>query len=369
MTGWLETYQGPAAGVLTSVLWAGTALCFTGAGRRLGATTVNAVRILLAIVWLGTTYRLTSGTWVPPAQTGQVVYLALSGLVGLSLGDLALFAAFVRIGARIPMLVMTTAPILAALFGWLALGEHLSALAAFGMLLTIGGVAWVVAERPVNGPHEPAAHRSAGLLLALIATACQAAGSLLSKSGIGHGWLPRDQHLPPLAASFLRMFFAGVFVLPVAYWVRRSARRGQSASSGLPEQAMKRDVALAVATEATEAGGLALADTPGISGGGQSASTVSDQAAEAAVGHKPSVASAYLLTFIASLIGPYLGVWLSLVAFDHAPLAVAQTTLSLSPVFILPLVIWIEREHVSARAARGALIAVIGTAICATGVQ
>ncbi len=95
---------------------------------------------------LGVTHRVLSGAWVPDVVGRQVLYLAVSGIVGLSIGDQALFAAFVYIGPRLAMLIMTTAPLFAAFFGWLALGETLSPIAWLGVGLTIGGVAWVVLE-------------------------------------------------------------------------------------------------------------------------------------------------------------------------------------------------------------------------------
>jgi len=61
--------------------------------------------------------------------------------------------------------------------------------------------------------------------------------------------------------------------------------------------------------------------------------------------------------------GPYLGVWLSLIACDRAPLGVAQTLLTLSPVFIIPATAIMHRERISLRTAIGALIAVGGAAV------
>ncbi len=310
----LDPYVGPAAGVLTSVLWSFTALFFTEAGRRIGATVVNAVRIALAIVFLAVTHWLISGHWLPDVNLRQAVFLAGSGLVGLSIGDLALFTAFVRVGPRLSMLVMTTAPIFAALFGWLALGEQPHGLAWVGMMLTIGGVAWVVLERPAKDDRVVRDGYVSGIVLAFIGAACQAGGLLLSKQGIGHGWMPREMHLDPQAATLVRMFFAGVFVLPTIWWHRRRVRAARCMASPSATDGRTRR-------------------------------------------------AGYAFTLCGAIVGPFLGVWMSLVASDRAPLAIAQTTMSLTPVFILPLVIVTRKEHVSPRAALGALLAVVGVAL------
>jgi drug/metabolite transporter (DMT)-like permease len=70
-----------------------------------------------------------------------------------------------------------------------------------------------------------------------------------------------------------------------------------------------------------------------------------------------------LLSLCGAVAGPFLGVWLSLIACDRAPLGVAQTLLSLSPVFILPATAIIHGERISLRAAIGALLAVGGAAV------
>ncbi len=141
-----DVYIGPAAGVATSILWTATSLLFTAAGRRIGATLVNAVRIALAIVLLGVTHRFLQGVWIPDAVSRQVVLLGLSGILGLTIGDQALFVSFMDIGPRLAVLIMTTSPLIAAVLGWLVLGESLGWLACVGIMVTLGGVAWVVLE-------------------------------------------------------------------------------------------------------------------------------------------------------------------------------------------------------------------------------
>jgi len=307
-----DQYLGPAAGVATSVLWSFTALSFSAASRRIGASVVNTTRIALAVIWLGISHRLFSGVWIPPACPGQVWMLAMSGLVGLTIGDLALFTAFVDVGPRLAMLIMTTAPLLAALFGWIALGEVLGAVSWVGIAITLGGVAWVVLERPATAVGRE--RRARGLLLAFIGAVCQAAGSLLSKSGMGHGWLPESEFVSPQAAALMRMFFAGVFSLPIIVWLAYRRREIPPVSQSADDAWRRRR-------------------------------------------------TGYLLTLAGSVVGPYLGMWMSLEAFHRTPLGVGQTLCSLSPVLILPLVILIEKEQVTARAALGATAAVLGTVL------
>ncbi len=308
-----DAYVGSAAGIATSLLWTATSLLFTAAGRRLGPTVVNATRILFAVVLLGVTHRLLSDHWLPDASSRQVLYLALSGIVGLSIGDQALFTAFVHIGPRLAMLIMTTSPLFAAFFGWIVLSETLSARAAVGVLMTLGGVAWVVLERPQGQTFVTRRHWMRGIVLAAIAAACQAGGLLLSKQGMGHGWLPPDQRLGPQAATLTRMVFAAVGMIPIVLIHARRERKYRSTGTfPRPTGPVSSGVAFACA---------------------------------------------------GAVVGPFLGVWMSLVAADRAPIGVAQTLCSLPPIFLLPFAAAIHKERIGMRAILGALIAVAGSAL------
>ena len=65
-------------------------------------------------------------------------------------------------------------------------------------------------------------------------------------------------------------------------------------------------------------------------------------------------------TAIGALIGPFLGVSLSLLALHYLPTGVAATFLSLVPICIIPFSIFLHKEHVSIRAFGGAVTAVFG---------
>jgi len=314
MNGW-ERYTGELAGLATSVLWTATSIFFHAAARRIGPVAVNATRLTLAVGLHYLTFRLIGGDALPDARAMQTVYLAASGLLGLTIGDQALITSFLYIGPRLGVLMMVTAPLWAAFFGWVALGETLPAAAWFGVLLTIAGVGWVVLERPAGGHRAPPGHRARGVALALIAAACQAAGLMLSKRGMGHGWLPVEQHLAPQSATLIRMVFAAMFMIPIVALRMQRSRR---------QRALNSDASNTVT--GTQQAGI-------------------------------------LLACAGAVVGPYLGVWMSLVASDRAPVGVAQTLCSLPPVFILPLSFLLYGERVSWRAIAGAVIAIGGAAL------
>jgi len=323
-------FVGFAAGLATSALWVATSIAFTAGGRRLGPTAVNMIRLVGATVMLALIHRALEGQWIPELNGRQAWLLALSGLVGLTIGDQALFTAFVAIGPRLAQLIMTTAPIFAASLGALLLDERLGFWEVTGIAVTVVGVAWVVAERPRGGlPTLDRAVRRKGIVLAFIGAFCQAAGLLLSKQGMGHGWLPAAEHVEPQAATLTRIACAAVFMPPILWWRWRAHRRR------LASDAAWRARAPAV--------GLA---TPRM---------------------RRALVVGLAATMIGSVAGPVLGVWMSLEAADRLPTGVAQTVCSLPPVFILPVVVFIEGTKPSGRAIAGAFVAVAGVALLALG--
>lgn len=286
---------GELAALGTALCWAFTGLFFAEAARRVGAMTVNLLRLPLALLLLSGAL-LTTGTSLGDLDARRTALLAVSGLVGLTIGDLALFAALVRIGPRLVSLLMALAPVFATWAGLALLQERPGVVALLGMTVTLAGVAWVVLERRGNEPH--AAGRASAIALAVFAAACQGLGLVLAKMGM-------DGEVPPLAATWVRMGVAtaGIWVLALGAGRLRELSVGAAA----------RRAAWPVA------------------GGAVS--------------------------------GPFVGVWLSLVAARYTDVGVAATLMATTPVLIIPLVMAVESYRPTWRAVVGTLVTVAGVAL------
>lgn len=291
-------YTGELAAVATVCCWTVSALAFTEAARRMGSLSLNIVRLSLALVFFAVFGWAARGLALPLDATGHNwFWLSLSGLVGFTLGDLCLFRALVVIGPRLSLLVLSLVPMLAAVLGWAALGENLSAAGLVGMALTVAGVAWVILERKPLASAPGGRAATTGVLLALGAAAGQAVGLVLSKFGMGDYDAFAATQIRTMAG--LAGFLALVLVLRA--WPRLAA---------------------AVRSRA----GMAFAA-------------------------------------LGACFGPFLGVSFSLVAVKYAYVGVAATIMSIVPVLVIPLVILIYRERVSARAVVGAVLAVAGVVL------
>ena len=66
---------------------------------------------------------------------------------------------------------------------------------------------------------------------------------------------------------------------------------------------------------------------------------------------------------LATFLGTYLGIWLSAYGVIHAEVGVAATLNATSPLFVLPLAVWMEGERLSLRSITGAVIAVAGVGL------
>jgi drug/metabolite transporter (DMT)-like permease len=182
----LESYLGELAALATAFFWTITALAFEAAGRRVGSLSVNVLRLGLGLLFLTLYTGFFRGAFFPSdATTHAWIWLSISGIVGLVLGDFLLFKAFIMIGSRISMLIMALVPPMTALMGWLIMGESLTAMNFLGMTLTVGGIAMVILVRNPGQNHFTLSRPISGILIAVGGALGQAIGLVLSKYGMG----------------------------------------------------------------------------------------------------------------------------------------------------------------------------------------
>jgi drug/metabolite transporter (DMT)-like permease len=131
---------------------------------------------------LPTLFILEGRLWPTTMDASTTGWLALSGIIGLSIGDTLWFSCLLRVGAQRALLLFTLAPPLTAILATVVLGERFSPMMVIGMCTTLGGVGWVIRERTLTstGAVRAGVDRS-GVLFGCGAAACQAIGSVLTK--------------------------------------------------------------------------------------------------------------------------------------------------------------------------------------------
>jgi drug/metabolite transporter (DMT)-like permease len=201
----LNPYLGEIAALLTSLAFSVTSSVFTIAGRQVGSTVVNRTRLLLAVIFLTLTHLALRGQLFPwDADPKRWFWLSLSGVIGLVLGDAFLFQAFLWIGPRLSMLMMSLVPVISTFVAWIFLDEYLNWVQLMGIGLTLSGIAWVILER--NQERESSNQNYArGILFGLGGATGQALGLIFSKNGL-YG------HFSPISANLIRMFTAMIIL-------------------------------------------------------------------------------------------------------------------------------------------------------------
>jgi drug/metabolite transporter (DMT)-like permease len=293
------SFVGELAALGTSLCFSLSSILFTFSGREVGSLVVNRLRLLVAVLVMLLLHTLSFGMPLPiHAESERWFWLGLSGFIGLTLGDACLFQAFVLIGPRLAMLMMALSPALGVLFAWLFLGETLVLTEIVGVGITLGGIMLVLAARREGSQTEATnqRHYLIGLLCGLGAAVGQAGGLVLSKIGLRGGF-------PVLSGNLIRLLMA-----LAAVWALAAVNR-QLVSSYRIVRAHPRVMLL-------------------VTGG--------------------------------AVLGPVLGVWLTLFAIQNTNVGIVSTLSSLMPIFLIPISYVVFGERVTRQAVLGTIITIGG---------
>lgn len=204
----------------TATCWATTGLFAADAVRALGPFHFNLIRQGFVTLLLAMILTLTAG-W-QGLEMSSVATLALSGVIGILLGDTFNFAAVGRIGPRRAGAIFALNAPMAALMGWAFLGEALPLQAIFGIAITASGVALAILGRPRVDAHRfEVLHGTIalGAIYGLAAAFGQASGSLIARPLMTSG-------LDPYLASLFRVGASGLAMGVLAATPLAPARAG-----------------------------------------------------------------------------------------------------------------------------------------------
>lgn len=207
------------------------------------------------------------------------------------------------------MLLMSLAPVITTIFSWIFLNEQLTSIQLAGILITVAGIAFVAAERGVKletTVEQPSAGREReipvrikGILFGLGGATGQALGLVTSKLGLAGDF-------PALSGNLIRVLVAATIL-----WAWTIVR----GRVPLTWSALRRD--------------------------------------RSAIGYIAA----------GSVVGPFLGIWFSLIAIQHAEVGVASTLMGLAPIILLPLSRIFLHEKISWKAVLGTCVAMFGVSV------
>jgi drug/metabolite transporter (DMT)-like permease len=167
------------ASFLAAFFFAFNATCASHSVRALGGARSNLGRLLIATVVLG----LFAHTLGHGFNSASVPWFVASGIIGMGLGDLAVFAALPLLGSRLTVLMtQCLAAPLAALGEWLWLGTRLTFAQVGWGLLILAGVAIAITPSKSSPPRVTV--RPIGFLFGFLAACGQGFGALVSRKGV-----------------------------------------------------------------------------------------------------------------------------------------------------------------------------------------
>ncbi len=290
---------------LAALFFALNATCASRSVRASGPVVANLGRLavatcVLAVIGHGFGHGFTSAS---------TPWFLLSGVIGMGLGDLGVFAALPLLGSRLTVLLtQCLAAPLAALGEWLWLGTRLSGAQVAWGLVILGGVALAIMPSKTSPPRVRV--RPIGFLFGFIAACGQGFGALVSRKAVdvadAAGETVRTATFG-LTAAYQRILAGLVFVLLWFFVLRLLGR---------------------------------LTAPPAV---------------DAATRRQ-----APLWMLVNGLAGPVLGVGCYQWALATTPSGIVLPIAATAPLLAMPFAYWFEGDRPSRRAILGGIVAVAG---------
>jgi len=264
-------YSGEIAAISAAIVWACATWIYSQFSHRFSAMQLNIVKGIIASAMM-----LVVMPFLPQAIPTQIepihlAVLAVSGVIGIAIGDSAYFSALKRIGPNKTLLLESLAPPLSGVLALVFLGSELTLQSWLGVVVTTAAVTFVVFQPSSSGEET----NWIGIGFGLLASVCQATGVVISHYALVAG------DLPPLLGALIRLSIGVVAVCLVIKVVEPAPFKG-------------------IRQHIQEMGKKAMG---------------------------------WLL--LAIFVGTFLALWLQQIALKYANPAIAQTLIATSPLFIL----------------------------------
>lgn len=292
------------ASLLTAVFFSLSAIFAGKSIRHVGSTWANLGRLGVAFLCLGAYAHLAGHGW---SGAGRQLFL-LSGVIGMGLGDLALFAALPLLGSRLAVLITQCVAVpIAMLVEWLWLGTRLGPAEMLWATVILSGVALALTPSRRDPPKVPV--RLIGFVFGLLSALGQGLGAVISRRAYEVTTLAGDP-MDGITAAYQRI--SGGLIITGLYFAVR-ALRGHRPAAASP--------APAPATVTRRGLGLVVLN---------------------------------------ALCGPVIGVSCYQWALATTPSGIVLPIVATTPLVIIPLAFLIEGDRPTRRSVLGGLVAVAG---------
>lgn len=300
-----QSHLGEIIALGTAVCWTATGLAFQQATRKAGSLSVNIIRLLMAfVIYALVSYFIRGRVFPTDASQFNWIWMTISGVVGFVFGDYFLFKSYEYISARISMLVFSLSPPFAALISWFALGETMSLKSIFAMMITLAGIVIVITEKKKLDEEKEGKKKNIQLSFPIKGLVFALLGTIGQSTGLvlsKYGMGDYDV----FAATQIRIIAGAIGFTILITFIKRWPKV-KSAATNL---------------------------------------------------------SAMKFISIGAFFGPFIGVYLSLLAVKYTTVGIASTIMAVIPIMIIPPAILLYKEKVTLKEVIGAFISVGGVVL------
>lgn len=289
------------ASLLTTIFFSLSAIFATRSIKTVGATTANLGRLTLALLFLGI-YANTLGVGFGGAGRN---WFLLSGVIGMGLGDLALFAALPRLGSRLTVLMCQCLAVPIAMQAeWMWMGTRLTLSQIGWASIILTGVVIAFMPSRSNPPKVPVTRL--GLVFGVLAAAGQGLGAVVSRHAYEVTTMAGG-HIDGISAAYQRI--TGGLLITGAYFLIKHLSSPGARTIPLDRAARRRG---------------------------------------------------WLFIAANAMCGPTLGVSCYQWALATTPSGIVLPIVATTPLVIIPFTAWIEGDRPTHRSVIGGIIAVAG---------
>lgn len=189
---------GILSALLSACSWAFGTITFERIGKVVPFVGITFLKGAFSIILMILLLAVTGGLY--PIGWWEFSFLALSGIVGITIGDSLFFKSLQDLGAKTQVIFFLLGQILTMILSLLFLGELLSFEQYIGAFVLLIGVIVTTWGTQTNHPNK-----SRGIIFGLASMTCFSVSAIMVKAAISD--------VPVITATFYRMMFGTIFTL------------------------------------------------------------------------------------------------------------------------------------------------------------